>query len=117
MSTSEAEEGILKVVWILLEPRSKIAINREAASIPNGFSLAIQAAVKTLGGVAGSQRSQGPESGVAGSQCRMVCIRDTLHLGEIWISEALVPEARTCPDIQIVSGLAPLEFDQDGNLL
>ena len=76
-----------------------------SAKLPMFFDndrLAIQAAVKTLGGVAGSQRSQGPESGVAGSQCRMVCIRDTLHLGEIWISEALVPEARICPDIQIV---------------
>lgn len=104
-----------------------------SAKLPMFFDndrLAIQAAVKTLGGVAGSQRRQGPESGaagsqrcqgpesgMAGSQCRMVRIRDTLHLGEIWISEALVPEARTCPDIQIVSGLAPLEFDQDGNLL
>lgn len=91
-----------------------------SAKLPMFFDndrLAIQAAVKTLGGVAGSQRSQGPESGVAGSRCRMVRIRDTLHLGEIWISEALVPEARICPDIQIVSGLASLEFDQDGNLL
>lgn len=91
-----------------------------SAKLPMFFDndrLAIQAAVKTLGGVAGSQRSQGPESGMAGSRCRMVRIRDTLHLGEIWISEALVPEARACPDIQIVSGLASLEFDQDGNLL
>ena len=91
-----------------------------SAKLPMFFDndrLAIQAAVKTLGGVAGSQRSQEPESGMAGSRCRMVRIRDTLHLGEIWISEALVPEARACPDIQIVSGLAPLEFDQDGNLL
>lgn len=91
-----------------------------SAKLPMFFDndrLAIQAAVKTLGGVAGSQRSQEPESGMAGSRCRMVRIRDTLHLGEIWISEALVPEARACPDIQIVSGLASLEFDQDGNLL
>jgi hypothetical protein len=47
---------------------------------------------------------------------RIVRIKDTLHLGEIWISEALLEEAKQIPDIEILSEPAPFAFDEKGNL-
>lgn len=49
--------------------------------------------------------------------CRMVRIKDTLHLGEIEISETLRAEAEQHPDIEIISEPYDLDFDQEGNLL
>lgn len=49
--------------------------------------------------------------------CRMVRIKDTLHLGEIEISETLRAEAEQHPDIEIISEPYVLDFDQEGNLL
>lgn len=49
--------------------------------------------------------------------CRLVRIRDTLHLGEIEISEAMLDEAKANPDIEIVSEPYELKFDEEGNLL
>jgi hypothetical protein len=48
--------------------------------------------------------------------CRMVRIRDTLHLGEIEISEAMKEEALRHPDIEILSEPYDLVFDEKGNL-
>ena len=50
------------------------------------------------------------------TKCRMVRIRDTLHLGEIEISEALREEAEKNPNIDILSEPYPLQFDEEGNL-
>lgn len=50
------------------------------------------------------------------SACRMIRIRDTLHLGEIEISESLLEEARRHPDIDIVSEPYGLIFDENGDL-
>jgi len=49
-------------------------------------------------------------------QCRLARIRDTLHLGEIEISEPLVPEAERHPDIDIVSEPYEWTFDEEGYL-
>lgn len=48
--------------------------------------------------------------------CRLVRIRDTLHLGEIEISVNLLEEARQHPDIEILSEPYTLSFDEEGNL-
>ena len=47
---------------------------------------------------------------------RIVRIPNTLHIGEIEISEDLLPEAETNPQIRILSEPRELSFDSDGNL-
>jgi hypothetical protein len=64
---------------------------------------AIQAAVKTCGA---ADRSR----------VRLVRIRNTLHLGEMWISEALVGEARAGRDVAVVGEPEPMRFDGAGRL-
>lgn len=49
--------------------------------------------------------------------CRAIRIQDTLHLGEIEISEALLEEARKHPDITILSEPYEFNFNGEGNLL
>lgn len=77
-----------------------------SAKIPMWFDsdkLALQAAVQTL-------------TGADREHLRMVRILDTLHLGQIWISEALLPEAEADPNVEILSAPVPLPFDEKGNL-
>lgn len=50
------------------------------------------------------------------SQVRMVRIKDTLHLGEIEISEAMLTEAKTLENIEILSEPYELNFNEDGDL-
>lgn len=51
------------------------------------------------------------------NECRLVRIRDTLHLGEIEISVKLLDEARAHPDIEIVTPQPYLwTFDSEGYL-
>lgn len=50
------------------------------------------------------------------TKCRLVRIRDTLHLGEIEISVNLLEEARRHPDIEIISEPYSWEFDSEGYL-
>ena len=47
---------------------------------------------------------------------RVIRIRDTLHLGEIWISEAMIPEAKENPQIDILSEPEEFVFNEDGFL-
>jgi hypothetical protein len=47
---------------------------------------------------------------------RIVRIKDTLHLDEIWISEFLLQEAKTKPGIEILSDPAPFAFNEKGDL-
>jgi hypothetical protein len=78
----------------------------EGPRIPMVFDsdkLAIQAGIKTA-------------TGADKENLRMVRIKDTLHLKEIQISEALMKEAMSNPHIEIVEQPKPLEFDEDGNL-
>lgn len=50
------------------------------------------------------------------TKCRLVRIKDTLHLGEIEISVNLLEEARLNPDIEILSEPYELKFNEEGNL-
>ena len=87
-------------------PNALTATLTQAVRIPmvmDNQKLAIQAAIKTA-------------PGFQKQDIRMVRIRDTLHLGEIWISEALLPEARANPAVEVLGEPAPLAFDQEGNL-
>jgi hypothetical protein len=47
---------------------------------------------------------------------RLVRIRDTLRLSEIWISASLLEEAQQNPSLECLDGPAPLSFDSAGNL-
>lgn len=51
------------------------------------------------------------------TRLRTVRIPDTLHLTDIWVSEALLDEVAAHPDLTQVSDAAPLPFDAAGNLL
>ncbi len=48
---------------------------------------------------------------------RLVRIRDTLHLGELLVSEALVEEVSAKPNVTSVEGPFPMEFDDSGCVL
>jgi len=65
--------------------------------------LAIQAAIKTC-------------NSVAPDRLRIVRIANTLHIGEIYISESLLAEAEKQPDVKVLSKPAKLSFDSNGNL-
>ena len=49
------------------------------------------------------------------SQVRIVHIKDTLHLSEIYISEALLGEAQALPQVTILTQPAEMAFDNNGN--
>ncbi|MGL5513709.1 MAG: lactate racemase domain-containing protein [Sporomusa sp.] len=48
---------------------------------------------------------------------RVVRIKDTLHLSEIYISESMLDQARANPNIEICSEGEALQFDGEGNLM
>lgn len=87
-------------------PNSLTVGMMESPRIPmvlDSDKLAIQAGIKTA-------------TGADKENLRMVRIKDTLHLKEIQISEALMEEAMSNPQIEIVEKPKPMEFDEDGNL-
>jgi hypothetical protein len=43
-------------------------------------------------------------------------IKNTLHLGEFWVSPGLLDQVVADPTQEIVAEPAPLPFDQEGNL-
>lgn len=47
---------------------------------------------------------------------KIIRAKNTLHVGELLISEALLEEAKTMPEIEILSQPAYMEFDENGNL-
>ena len=47
---------------------------------------------------------------------RIIRIKDTLHLEEIYISEAMIPEARANKQMEIIGEPQPFPFDEKGNL-
>lgn len=51
-----------------------------------------------------------------GREPRLLRIKNTLRLGEFWVSTALLDEVRHDPAQYILAGPAPLPFDQAGNL-
>mgnify|MGYP004653679559 FL=1 len=66
--------------------------------------MAIQAAVKTC-------------NGVSPQNAKIVLIRNTLHMGELYLSEAFLPLAQETEGMEIVGQCQPLPFDEEGNLL
>lgn len=50
------------------------------------------------------------------SNLRIVRIEDTLHIGELFASECMLPEAMENPQIEILSEAEDLIFDANGNL-
>jgi hypothetical protein len=50
------------------------------------------------------------------AKVRLVRIKDTLHLGEIRISEALLDEAKANSRLTIVGEPVAMQFDDKGNL-
>ena len=54
---------------------------------------------------------------VTPENAKLVLIRNTLNVGEIWISPALVEEARAQSHLEVSATPAPMEFDDDGNLI
>jgi hypothetical protein len=51
------------------------------------------------------------------SECSIVWIQNTLELGEMLVSENLLPELRRSPQIEIVGEPQELPFDREGNLV
>jgi len=51
------------------------------------------------------------------SKARVVRIKDTLHMGEIMVSESMLAEAREHPAIEILSEQEEMRFDGEGRLL
>ncbi len=82
---------------------STVCAPTKMATMLESDKLAIQAAVKTC-------------NILDYTTCRLVRIKDTLHLGEIEISETLLEEARRHPDIEIISEPYELSFDSEGYL-
>lgn len=48
---------------------------------------------------------------------RLVVIRNTLEVGEIWISPGLLEEARAQPHLEVSPTAAAMEFDADGSII
>lgn len=48
---------------------------------------------------------------------KVVQIQDTLHLGEVLVSEAFLPLIKERPDLEQMTEPAPMAFDADGNLV
>ncbi len=51
------------------------------------------------------------------AQARVVRIKDTMHMSEMFISESMLPEARANSAIEILSPPAEMMFDPRGNLI
>lgn len=82
---------------------STVCAPTKMATTLDNDKLAIQAAIKTC-------------NILDYTQCRLVRIRDTLHLGELEISENLVPEVKGQRGIEVVSEPYDWQFNAEGNL-
>lgn len=82
---------------------STVCAPTKMATVMENDLRAIQAAVKTC-------------NILDYTTCRMARIRDTLHLGEIEISETLRDVAENHPNIEILSEPYELSFNKEGNL-
>ncbi|HEY6674305.1 MAG TPA: hypothetical protein VIZ59_05255, partial [Rubrobacteraceae bacterium] len=56
-------------------------------------------------------------AGVSPQNARLVRIQNTLKLRQMWVSEALLEEARDDERLRILEDVSPMDFDQDGSLL
>ena len=83
---------------------STVFLPVKLAMVLRDDEMAIKAAAKTCNGVS-------PEN------LRVVLIRNTLHMSELYLSETFLEQVRQTPGMEIVSECAPLPFDAAGNLL
>lgn len=87
-------------------PNALTATLTPAVRIPmvmDNQRLAIQTGVKTA-------------AGFDKENIRMVRIADTLSLSRIWISEAMLEDARNTPGVTVIGEPKELAFDEEGNL-
>jgi Lactate racemase N-terminal domain len=56
-------------------------------------------------------------AGVSPQNARLVRIQNTLKLRQMWVSEALLKEARDDERLRTLEDVSPMDFDQDGSLL
>lgn len=82
---------------------ARVALGVRMPMVLNTEKLAIQAATY----VANGNGAENP---------RVLRIRNSSHVDEIWISEALLDDARENPNIEIIGKAAPFDFDARGNL-
>ena len=47
---------------------------------------------------------------------KIVRIKNTMEVQDIYVSEALLPEVEGIPDMEVAGELAPMPFDENGNL-
>jgi hypothetical protein len=71
--------------------------------IMDNDKLALQAAIKML-------------LDVDRAKLRIVRIQDTLHIGEVLVSEAMLMEARSIPQVEVIGLPEDMLFNADGNL-
>lgn len=83
---------------------STVFLPVKLAMVLRDDEMAIKAAVKTC-------------NGVSSGSMRIVLIRNTLHMSELYLSEAFWEQAQKTPGMKIVSACMPLPFDQQGNLM
>ena len=50
-------------------------------------------------------------------RARIIHIKDTLHLEDMYISQAVQKEAESMKDISIVGKPRPFKFGKDGNII
>lgn len=48
---------------------------------------------------------------------RVIRVKNTLHIGELWVSEALADEVAKLPNVTIIGAPEEMRFDAEGNLL
>ena len=87
-------------------PNALTATLTPAVRIPmvmDNQRLAIQAGIKTA-------------AGFDKETIRMVRIADTLSLSRIWISQAMLEDARNTPGVTVIGEPEELVFDEEGNL-
>ncbi|MBN1687241.1 MAG: DUF2088 domain-containing protein [Spirochaetales bacterium] len=82
---------------------ARVVLGVRMPMVLNTEKLAIQAAAYVAAG-----------NGVANP--RILRIKNSSHVDEIWISEAMLQDARKHPNIEIVGEAAPFDFDAEGNL-
>ena len=82
---------------------SKVLENARIPCVMDNDRLAIQICLKTCTNI----NKENP---------RVLRIRNTLSLGEIWASEAYYDEIMQNDRLEIISGPEPMDFDEEGNL-
>ena len=103
-TTSKVEKEMDRVSTYMNGLTSTVVSPLRLPAVLPTDKLCIQAAVKTC-------------NAFDVSKAKIVRMRDTLHLGEIMISEALLEEAKAQADIEILGSAEPMEFDAAENLI